>query len=467
MDELGRGNGATPYAGGVALISPCGWGNLGDAAIVDSVIHAVRRRMPDAPLLGLTLNPSDTARRHGIPAFTCTGFSFHDYGVTDDAPSASPSPFANSDRVDGDADGDGDGQAAPSRARSKRGARAILRRVAWATPGLFQAWSAAKIVRADIRHRRLLAGPTDRLSHVVVAGGGQLDDYWGGALGHPYVLWRWARHARSVGSRFLVLSVGTGTLSPLSRLLVRSALASADYRSFRDEGSRRLVGDRSLDRDPVVPDLAYGFPVELYAPKEPTRTERPVVAISPMAHCDPRVGPERDEARYRSYLGRLTVVAARLLETGHDLLLYGTVGSDNANVEDLREQIAQSVSSELLDRVAVPKVTTLGELFAALAPVRAVLASRLHGVLLAHLYGLPVAALSYERKVGELMKTMGYEEYCFDIDTFRPSDAVDRLGDLLARRAAVSDRISRLVATKRGQVDEQYDRVFGRGPSLP
>src|SRR5688572_27719818 len=74
--------GSVFHQGGVALLSPCGWGNLGDAAILESVIHAVRRRLPHAPILGLTLNPPDTAWRHGIPAHSCTGFSYRDYGVS-------------------------------------------------------------------------------------------------------------------------------------------------------------------------------------------------------------------------------------------------------------------------------------------------------------------------------------------------------------------------------------------------
>src|SRR5690349_3645743 len=69
------------FDGGVALVSPCGWGNFGDAAIVDSVIHAVRTRLPGAPIVALTLNPEDTVARHHVPAFTCSGFSRPNYGV--------------------------------------------------------------------------------------------------------------------------------------------------------------------------------------------------------------------------------------------------------------------------------------------------------------------------------------------------------------------------------------------------
>jgi polysaccharide pyruvyl transferase WcaK-like protein len=222
------------------------------------------------------------------------------------------------------------------------------------------------------------------------------------------------------------------------------------------------VGDRLVDQDPVVPDLAYGFPVELYFRREALPADRPVVGLSPIAHCDPRVGPVRDESRYRSYLERLATVAAGLLESDHDLVLYGTDGSDIPAADDLRREIARRVRPELLSRVTTPKVTTVRELFEALARVDIVLASRLHGVLLPHLASIPVAALSYERKVATLMAAMDCKKYCDDIDTFRASTVLDGLRDLLAQRAPLSKQIEGLVNANRRQVDAQYDLVFPR-----
>ncbi len=441
----GSAAGGSSHSGGIALLSPCGWGNLGDAAILDSAIDAIRLRLPAAPILGLTLNPADTAQRHGIPALTCSGFSVRDYGVAEDAPFALPVQRGERDA------------GAP---RAPVGTlRATLRQVAWKVPGLSQVWTATKMARADLRHRRLMGDQTGHLSLVVVAGGGQLDDFWGGTFGHPYVLWRWARHSRAVGARFLVLSVGTGVLStPLSRLLVRRALSVADYRSFRDEGSRQLVGARLVAGDPVVPDLAYGLAP---APSVPLLQERrPLIGLSPIAHRDPRSAPTKDAARYRSYLERLALVAARLLETDHDLVLYATASADIACVSDLRLEIAKRVTPEQLERISTPETRTVADLRAALAPVRVALASRLHGVILPHVWGIPVVALSYERKVTVLMQTMNCQSYCVDIDEFAPSLLLQLTYDLLDKQGAMSRNITRLVAGFRRQVDAQYDLVF-------
>ena len=43
--------------------------NLGDEAIIEAVIQAVRDRFPAAQIYGFSINPADTAQRYGIPAF--------------------------------------------------------------------------------------------------------------------------------------------------------------------------------------------------------------------------------------------------------------------------------------------------------------------------------------------------------------------------------------------------------------
>jgi len=427
----------------VALISPCGWGNLGDAAIVDSVICATRRRLPDRALAAFTLNPVDTAWRHRVPSFTCAGFWLPHYSVGEQTFAA---PTATEPQLTAD------GEPPPP--------RSTLRQMVGRVPGMRRLALGGRSIVGDLRYRKWISAHTKRLRWVVIAGGGQLDDFWGGAFGHPYVLWRWARWARALESRYLVLSVGTGTLkTPTARYFVRQALVAADYRSFRDEGSRVLLDDPRVSRDPVVPDLAYGLPMEELS-SAPKRGDRSIVAMSPIAYCDPRVWPVVDAGKYRSYVERLAALGAQILEAGHDLLLYATDRPDMVSVEDLRDELARRVPGDSMARVHIPVIKTHQDLFAELCGVRAVVASRLHGVLLAHLLGLPVAALSYERKVTTLMDSMGHKDYCLPIDTFDPPAAWQSLSELLARRGDLSEGIGKSVASFRRQVDEQYDSVL-------
>ncbi|HEY3496947.1 MAG TPA: polysaccharide pyruvyl transferase family protein [Polyangiaceae bacterium] len=441
----------------VALLSPCGWGNLGDAAIVESTIHAVRTRLPEANIVGLTLNPEDTATRHGIPTYTCVGFQRPHYAVSVHAPFAEPVPAAELRPVD----------APPANGPRARlaGLRHRLRGVALGRAAL-KVFSAVKAVPAEVRHRQYLAESMHDLRYVVVTGGGQLDDFWGGAWGHPYVIFRWMQHARSLGAKGLVLSVGTGSLTtPLARYFIHRALALADYRSFRDEGSRALVKHALVANDPVVPDLAFGLPVpERARPSAIERGTNPLIAISPIAYCDPEQWPEADETRYRSYLERLSEFCVALLDAGFDLVLYGTDRPDLHTVEVLRAELERRTSPERMKRVHTPRVRTLSEMFAALADAELLVASRLHGILLAQLFGIPSLALSYERKVSTLMTTLGHQGFCVPIETFGVADALARFHTLYAERHARVEELRRAAAGFSEQVNRQFDRVFGPRP---
>lgn len=433
------------FDGGVALISPCGWGNLGDAAIVDSAIHAVRSRLVGTPLLALTLNPEDTEARHGVPAFTCSGFSRPYYGVRQKGDRSVVAPYLN---------GTANDERPPTLLNELRARTEAL-------PVVHQAWVLARSARDDVRHRHSLERSTRKLRHIVVAGGGQLDDFWGGAFGHPYVLFRWARHAAKIGAKFSILSVGTGSLhTPLARFFVHRALDAASYRSFRDSGSRGLLGSPRYADMPVVPDLAYGFPIEPYRNRPQSARERPLVALLPIAYCEPRVWPVADQARYTSYIARVAKLALGVLESGNDLVLFGTDGTDNRSVADLHAELGRRATPELYARVSIAPVMTHQAMFAALAEASAVIASRLHGVLLSHLLGLPVLAISYERKVATLMRTMEQEPYCLSIDSFEPEAALARFSELMARRGELSSAILSRVTGFAREVNQQYDNVF-------
>src|ERR1700683_4407939 len=53
----------------IALVTPYSGGNLGDAAIQDSMISNLRRRIPGAQFLGITLNGDNFLTKHGDGAF--------------------------------------------------------------------------------------------------------------------------------------------------------------------------------------------------------------------------------------------------------------------------------------------------------------------------------------------------------------------------------------------------------------
>lgn len=64
----------------VGLLSPTS-GNLGNATMQSAVIANLRKRIPGVEFVGITLNPGETRRRHGIEAFPLAGVSRPNYAV--------------------------------------------------------------------------------------------------------------------------------------------------------------------------------------------------------------------------------------------------------------------------------------------------------------------------------------------------------------------------------------------------
>src|SRR6267143_5609231 len=97
---------------------------------------------------------------------------------------------------------------------------------------------------------------------LVMTGTGMLGDFGIGPLELHYEILKWALLAKARGCKLLFVSVGAGPIAhPLSRLIVKSALSLADYRSYRDDFSMTYLDSigfkRSTDR--VYPDLAFSL----------------------------------------------------------------------------------------------------------------------------------------------------------------------------------------------------------------
>jgi polysaccharide pyruvyl transferase WcaK-like protein len=433
----------------VAFVSPSGLGNLGDAAIIDSFIAGLRRRSPGVEILGFTLNPSDTRVRHGVDAYTCGAFSLPHYTVRRPPREGTPAAAGAAEKERED---DREDERAPR--------FAVLRHAIAALPGARQGRRAAAMAVAELRHRREVARRLAGFDRVVVSGGGQLDEFWGGPFGHPYTLFRFAGAARRAGARLDVLSVGTGTLSSaLGRRFVRRLLAGAGYHSFRDARSRELAAAAgAAPTDPIVPDLAYGLP--LAPPPDRTRARR-LIGVAPMCYADPRVWPKPDAARYARHLQTTAAIAAGAVRDGHEVALFGTDRPDVASVAECHAIAAAALTGDERQRLSVVTPDGVAPLMALLARCDAVVAARFHGVLLAHVVGCPVLALSHERKVATLMSEMGHDPYCRPIDETDPVAAGATLAEMLAGADALRAHVRAVAGDYRARVEAQYDAVFG------
>lgn len=417
---------------GVALLTPYDGGNLGDSAIQEALIENLRCYAPDAELYGITLDPARTSTRHGIRCYPLNANSTPHYQAAAERP--------------GKAHVESSSPTGEHALRLYRQVKRLVRIVP------FVVW--LKILVHEIRHviqsYRLLR----KVDVLVIAGGGQLDDEWGGSWGHPYALMKWSVMARVSGSSVVFLSVGACRIgSRLTKLFLGTALSLACYRSYRDAGSLQLA--LSITRHAegrVVPDLAFSLPNVVSKTGFRPDVMPLRVGISPIAYCHPELWPTKDHAQYQRYITELAFFVNHILQCGFSVCLFSSSPPDDQVFADIYNRLDPILDPGTRTRLTSSSVTTLRDLFDVLNSVDTVVASRLHGILLSLLSGKPSIAISYDRKVTCLMEELSQSEYCVDIRSFKRDDLLERFSMLRVHTKAVQ---STLAATCR-----QYDEVL-------
>jgi len=385
----------------IAILGPFGLGNLGDAATQDAAIAGIRSVVPDADIVGISLDPADTKLRHGIPAY-------------------------------------------PLRSGSQTG-----NLVAW----LFR--ESAFLLRCAIR-----LAPIDVL---IVSGGGQLDDTWGGASGQPYSLFVWCVLARLTFTRILFVSVGAGPiLSPRSEWLLKRALKLAHYRSYRDPGSRDLIDSIGVTGGgSVVPDLAHDLE---FGRQRTAASDRPTIGIGPMPHrhpdMSPRPGP--DPELYDAYIRKLADFAEWLIaKKGFKVTFYvGEVHHDLLPISDLLDHLGRKCIVPDDVSLSNPPIASVSDLIDCLGTVDIVVASRFHGALIPLTMGVPCLALSYHPKVTDLMVAFEQADYVFDIDSASTEVMQERFDQLWKDRKAISEVLEATAREYRIAIRDQWKALF-------
>lgn len=429
----------------IALLTPYTGGNLGDAAIQEAVIRNVRNRHANAEIVLITLCPEVTSKLHGVDGFpigvTIIGPGFELYS---DEPSISSVKVEN------------------TISRIKAAAKKIeLLRVLW--PAMYRTyhWITRTFGLQEMVHI-LRATRLMRKVHILtVSGGGQLDDYWGGAFRHPYALLKWGLIARAVGARFIFLSVGTSSLSPLSKLFIHWALKLADYRSYRDEVSKAMLANMPCTwNDMVYPDLAFSYTKNVAQTNRQQIKSRPLVGVSPIAYLSRYGWPERNGPAYESYVASLGEFIIELISRGYEILFFSTDPVDLKVIDELVNFISTHTTPDLAAHIAQPNTLFLEDLMDQLDEVDIVVASRLHGIVLSHLLAKPVLAISYDRKVDTHMADMKMNDYCLNFCKIDTPSIIQKFEKLVSRAYIVSSQLKELVSARGLALQEQYDIVL-------
>lgn len=378
----------------IGILDHMGYGNLGDAATQDVVIANIRKRLPDARLVGFSFVPPDTEKRHGIPCYPIQWW----------CPAAEKT--------------ENTGTSAATRASLKSRLKSALKRnrllYSWAIPVLNLAREMAFWVRSYKRLRKL--------DLLIISGGGQIDEIWEGPWLQPFTLFKFCFLAKLARKKLYFLNVGAGPLKhPLSKLFAKWAVNFADYRSFRDKDSETRLQDLGVKpKTYVYPDLAYGLQIAEEWKSLPRDGSKPVVGLNPFRFCHPLLLPPKEESLYLEYLEKLVQFSYWLLGQGYDLRFFTTDHmNDLSAIQDLQERLRSSLPSlEFASRISGGASESVSDVLQEMSRFDFIITSKYHGIIFAHVLRKPVISLSYHTKMDAAMQAVGQGSYCADIERF-------------------------------------------------
>jgi polysaccharide pyruvyl transferase WcaK-like protein len=404
--------------------------------VVSTLVSAIRRRRPDAEILGISMTPGDTESRHGIRA----------YPINPGMPTTRPR-----------------GAAVQAEETSGRGRRTVAR-----IPGARPLHNALRDARLAAREIAFV-GPAYRfvrgLDAVVVAGSGQLLDEWD-PWQHPYTTFRWALLSRLARARFVLASVGAGPIrSRLSAFFFRQAVRLASYVSIRDDYSVEMLGSIGLGPFIRCPDMGYAYPGLDDGRRSVAargKSAQPVVGLQVIAYKHPTLWPRGDARLYGPYFEKMVSFARWLLEQGCTVRVFSSqVASDNVVSQDLLDALGEPLTPGRLEFPGAD-LENVDDLVETIAQCDVIVAARFHAALVPLALGIPVLGLAYNPKTTELFADYDLPEMCVDIDSF----AAEELEHLFTRaqKEGLPQAVGERVAAKRAAVEAQFDELFGSAP---
>lgn len=465
----------------IALLDHMGFGNLGDAAIQESFIVNIKKRLPGAEIIAFSLHPADTRERHGLQCYPLQKC----YPGGEDL-----NPRAGNGSVPG--------STLKSLLKKCDIFYALVKPVHDCLRELAHLIRSYKIVRS--------------LDLLIISGGGQLCELWGGGWSHPYNVFKFCLLARLSNTPVSIVGVGADLLEqPVSKFFAKWAVRLAKHVSFRDIESQNVIRSLAVKKHThVCPDPAYGLDVWDYIMSD--RADRlatsqssallrclgpdaqrlapiitpygsnpwdgraagltngvaPKVGINPIGFCDPRLWPRKDSAVYFGYLDRLADFSLWLVEHGYDVEVFtAEVGVDRYAIEDLGERILAGASSSTREKVSFRAVLSLKEILLQMSTFDYVVTSKFHGVIFSHLLGKPVMALSYLSKIEHLMQAAGHGQYCLAIERCDVNWLTEKFTLLIHDKDLLASLFRNKSAAYMREVQAEFDSVLLRKlPSL-
>lgn len=314
-------------------------------------------------------------------------------------------------------------------------------------------------LRARIADLALAVRTVRGFDALIVPGTGILDDFGEPPQGMPLTLFIACLLARLRGIKVGFVSVGAGPIDhPVSRWLMKRAVAMAYYCSFRDALSRDYMASIGRDtwHDRVYPDIAF----KLAAPDPGQAGDGSGlrIGVGVMSYYGWASDPERGAGIYRAYLEKITRFIRWLLAQGYSVRVLTGEASDQRAVDDLMAAIRDDPAPPA-DRITAEPIRSLHDLMDQIARTDAVVATRFHNVVCALKMGRPTISLGYAKKNDVLLIDMGLEGFYQHVEDFDLDRLIDQFNRLMADREALVKRVREISAAYQHQLEEQ-DRIL-------
>jgi polysaccharide pyruvyl transferase WcaK-like protein len=297
----------------------------------------------------------------------------------------------------------------------------------------------------------------------IVPGTGLLTDAYGLRGWGPYNLFKWSLIAKLRGCKVLFVSVGAGPIySRLGRYFVKSALSLASFRSYRDDVSMAYLKGIGFptNGDQVYPDLVFSLPETTIYQNCGKGNGRQVVGLGLMTYAGKYSNERPSNAIYLQYLDNLAAFAGWLLAHDYDIrLLIGDVHDTSLPME-FRSQLKASFGAYDEERILDQPALAVEQLLPQIAATDIVVATRFHNLLLALAFNKPVIGISFHHKCACLMRDMGLAEYCHDINHMDVGRLIEQFQRMERNAEKLKPVIQKRVEQSRKALNEQYEIIF-------
>lgn len=426
----------------VGVFGHYGNNNLGDEAIIMAAIQNLRDRIPNIELKGFSMNPFDTRERHNIESFPVRFKKNY---------------FESEKKSDENSNLNNRGSQSSNLRRYIKELLPSRVKKSQATSGFVNLISNLGSEVRFIRKARNILKDMDAL---VVCGSGQLVDKHLDPWGYPYTLLKWSLLAKSTDTRIFFVSMGAGPVShPLSYWMLKKTLTRADYLSFRDHASKKLIEDHIPDLNgQVYPDIAHSL--KTTSDNSSYFSDGKKVAINPMPVFDNRywLGYKRD--RYTTYIERLAELVKSILDKGEgfSINLYNNHTSDLQAIDDLSERLKKIPDMDM-GKVNVTRNETVQDLINTISEADIIVATRFHSTVLPIHLGKPVLGICYHHKSKELLDNAGLGDYSVDVANFSSEELCTKFDALFENIRNLEERIKPHSRRYVELMDEQWDHI--------